>query len=170
MHSILFMILLFFESSMILALFNIEFFALLIILVYVGAVAVLFLFVVMLLDIKTESYDFYLLFNITFIAGSFIILKSYNFFIPFFYNAPQLGENQKITDPIVIESMDEIQALGQILYNYFLPCILIAGLILLFAMIGAISLTYNYNSLKKRKHSYPFKHISRSSNFLAFFQ
>jgi len=168
MHSILFMILLFFESAILLSFFNLEFFALLIVLVYVGAVAVLFLFVVMLLDIKTESYNFYILFNITFILSVFCMVKSYNFFINFFY-ADGFFNSFLETHSFSFDTIEEIQILGQALYNSFLPCILIAGLILLFAMIGAIALTYNYNGRLKTS-KFACRHLGRCSSFLLFFQ
>ncbi len=62
----------------------------------------------------------------------------------------------------------EIDVLGQILFNNFLSCFLIAGLILLVAMVGAISLTLNYRS--ERKNELVIRQLSRSDNFLSFFK
>ena len=165
MYSVLCMILFFFESALVIALFTLEFFAFAFIIVYVGAVAILFLFVVMLLETKNEPYNIFLSFQIFIIVGVFIFLTSYNFFMSFFYN-------NFVFDvlSVDIDKLDEIFVLGQILYNYFLPCILIVGFILLFAMLGAIFLTFDFNIVIKKKYSSAFRRLSRSLNFLTFFQ
>jgi len=64
--------------------------------------------------------------------------------------------------------LTSIDVLGQILYNYYLLCFLLAGLILLVAMIGAIVLTLNFRS--QRKNELVSRQLSRSENFLAFFK
>ena len=57
MHSILLLILLFFESSIVLSLFNLEFISILFILIYVGAIAILFLFIIMMLQLKLNDLE-----------------------------------------------------------------------------------------------------------------
>lgn len=163
MYSVLCMILLFFESALVIALFTLEFFALAFIIVYVGAVAILFLFVIMLLDTKAEKQNMLLSFCVTFFISVIFFFKSYNFFITFFND---ISHDLTCT----VDIAEEIFILGQALYTAFLPCVLIVGFILLFAMLGAIFLTFDFNVIKKRKFSSAARRLSRSTNFLAFFQ
>ena len=65
-----------------------------------------------------------------------------------------------------IDPLHNINIFGQIVYNCFLPCILLAGLILLIAMIGAIVLTLKFKS--KRSSEMFSRQLSRSENFLTF--
>ena len=67
-----------------------------------------------------------------------------------------------------IDNLGNIDVFGQALYNYYLVCFLLAGLILLVAMIGAIILTLNFKS--KRKNELVFRQLSRSDNFISFFK
>jgi len=67
-----------------------------------------------------------------------------------------------------IDNLNSIDVLGQCLYNYYLICFLVAGLILLVAMIGAIVLTLNFSS--QRKNEMPSRQIARSDKFLAMFR
>jgi Flp pilus assembly protein TadB len=61
--------------------------------------------------------------------------------------------------------LSNIDVIGQSLYNYFLPCFLIVGFVLLVAMIGAIVLTLNFSS--SRKNELVSRQLSRSLNFLS---
>mgnify|MGYP003956924073 FL=1 len=67
-----------------------------------------------------------------------------------------------------LDNLTNIDVLGQSLYNYYLSCFLLAGLILLVAMIGAIVLTLNFSS--QRKNELASRQLSRSDSFLAFFR
>ena len=67
-----------------------------------------------------------------------------------------------------LDNLSSIDVLGQSLYNYYLVCFLLAGLILLVAMLGAIVLTLNFSSQRKTELSA--RQLSRSDNFLAFFK
>jgi NADH-quinone oxidoreductase subunit J len=171
-HSVLFLILSFFNAASILILFNADFLGLLFIIIYVGAIAVLFLFVVMMLNIKNIKVSsninflyipFLLLFNIIFIIKLFFYLNDifsslqYSFFI-----------NELSLSDSYIEILNTIVVFGQVLYNYYLVCFLLAGFILLVAMLGAILLTFNFKSA--RKNELVFKQLSRSDNFLSFFK
>lgn len=171
-HSVLFLILSFFNAASILILFNADFLGLLFIIIYVGAIAVLFLFVVMMLNIKNIKVSaninflyipFLILFNIIFIIKLFFYLNDifsslqYSFFI----NELYLSESY-------IDVLTTIVVFGQVLYNYYLVCFLLAGFILLVAMLGAILLTFNFKSA--RKNELVFKQLSRSDNFLSFFK
>lgn len=176
-HSILFLILVFCNASAILFLFGLEFLALAFIMIYVGAIAVLFLFVVMMLNLKVfdnEGSLPYLIFVYFVAVLSWVALYLFaEFFFfgfkdPFYIgplNSPQLGSTIHHYD-VNLDSIRNIDALGQILYNYFTPCFLIAGLLLLVAMLSAIVLTLNFSS--NRKNELCYRQLSRSNNFLSF--
>ena len=165
-HSVLFLILAFCNASSILFIFNVDFLGVLFIIIYVGAIAVLFLFVVMMLNVKiyTSNSSSYL--PIIFLSIVIIIVQLYLNLDSIFYNA-SLDENTFVFYNF-LDSLSNIDVFGQALYNYFLVCFLIAGLILLVSMIGAIVLTLNFSS--QRKSELVNKQLSRSDNFLAFFK
>jgi NADH:ubiquinone oxidoreductase subunit 6 (subunit J) len=66
------------------------------------------------------------------------------------------------------DSLNNIDILGQVLYNYFLVCFLLAGLILLIALIGAIVLTLRFNTFQIKQHV--FRQLSRTDNLFSFFK
>lgn len=166
MHSILFMIFLFFESAIVLVLFNLDFFAFLFILVYVGAVAVLFLFIVMLLEVKIENFNILYFFSLNFFFNFLIINFFFNFFSSIFYNLTFYPFNFNAINSI--DMLSDILVLGQMLFNHYIFCFIFAGLILLVALIGAISLSYDFNLLKNKRVI--FRQLNRSNNTLIFFQ
>lgn len=168
MHSILFMIFLFFESALVLALFNLDFFAFLFIIVYVGAVAVLFLFIVMLLEVKIENFNILYFFSLNFFFNFLIINFFFNFFNSLFYNLNFYPFNFNFFLINFVDILSDIVVLGQMLFNHYLFCFIFAGLILLVALIGAISLSYNFNLFKTK--NVIFRQLNRSSNILMFFQ
>ena len=135
-HSVLWLILSFFNAAGLMLLVGAEFIALLLVIVYVGAVAVLFLFVVMMLDVDfaslrsgfTKNLPFGLLVALVLLAEIIIAIS-----------ARQAGP---IASAIPEASQPNIVALGEMLYSRFLFPFEIAGLILLVAMIGAIVLTH----------------------------
>jgi NADH:ubiquinone oxidoreductase subunit 6 (subunit J) len=69
---------------------------------------------------------------------------------------------------IIVDSIGNIEILGQSLFSLFLVPFLLAGLILLVAMLGAINLTLNFSS--QRKSEISFRQLSRSDKFISFFQ
>ena len=137
-HSVLWLILAFFNAAGLMLLLGAEFIAMLLVIVYVGAVAVLFLFVVMMLDVDfarlrsgfTRNLPFGLLLALVLLAE--IVIAA---------NARQAG-------PLIVAPapngpvQPNIVAVGEALYGRFLFPFEIAGLILLVAMIGAIVLTH----------------------------
>jgi NADH-quinone oxidoreductase subunit J len=143
-HSVLFLILTFFNSAALFVLLGAEFLAMVLVVVYVGAVAVLFLFVVMMLDIDFAqlrkgflSYlpigafvGFVLLLELLSIAGAWVI-------------SPDAASHASTPTPV---DMTNTEALGRVLYTHYVHVFQIAGMILLVAMIGAIVLT-----LRKRE-------------------
>lgn len=165
-YSVLFLILNFFSAASILIIFKVDFLGLLLIVVYVGAIAVLFLFVVMMLNLKTEVFILYDLYK--FLIAIFFISIAL-FWGLFKLNIIDIFQKKFIYQDAfsaIIESLSNIDVFAQCLYNYFLPCFLIGGLILLLAMLGAISLTMKSSS--NRKNQIVSKQLSRSSNCLTF--
>ncbi len=85
-HSILLLILLFFESSIVLSLFNLEFISILFILIYVGAIAILFLFVIMMLQLKLNDLELLIFLPILFSFNFLCFLKFFNNYQFFFFD------------------------------------------------------------------------------------
>lgn len=161
-HSVFFLVLVFLTSAFLLFLLEIEFISLLFVLVYVGAIAVLFLFVVMMLDIKiTKSEKDFLVYlpmgsflGVIFFLEVFLTLQE-NFvsFLP-------MASREIYTNWLIsIDSLSNIEVLGQLLYTYYFFYFLVAGIILLVAMVGAIVLTLSFT--QKAKHQFVFKQILR---------
>ena len=147
----------FFLSAVLWLLLGAEFLSIILILVYVGAVMVLFLFVVMMLDIniakKTAAYIKYLPLGIAvFIAFNALIIY---FFINTFENI-----DYNAVKNIEIISDSNTQNLGYLLFTKYIIEFEIAGLILLLGIISAIVLTYRKNP--KNKYQNPTKQISAS--------
>ena len=147
----------FFLSAVLWLLLGAEFLSIILILVYVGAVMVLFLFVVMMLDIniakKTAAYIKYLPLGIgVFIAFNVLIIY---FFINTFENI-----DYNAVKNIEIISDSNTENLGYLLFTKYIIEFEIAGLILLLGIISAIVLTYRKNP--KNKYQNPTKQISAS--------
>ena len=137
-HSVLWLILAFFNAAGLMLLLGAEFIAMLVVIVYVGAVAVLFLFVVMMLDIDFAQLRSGFTKNLPFgIILALILLGEAWFAIRVSGDGPALS-GRNIADA----AQPNIVALGQLLYSRYLFPFEIAGLILLVAMIGAIVLTH----------------------------
>jgi len=137
-HSVLWLILAFFNAAGLMLIAGAEFIALLLVIVYVGAVAVLFLFVVMMLDIDFAELRSGFSKNLPFgIIIALVLLAEVIFAISAWRAGPALSGAAvpEATQPNIV-------ALGQVLYSRFLYPFEIAGLILLVAMIGAIVLTH----------------------------
>lgn len=142
-YSALFLILVFFNSGMLILLLDLEFLALIFILIYIGAIMVLVLFVIMMLDIKQTTLYLNLSYYF-FISGIFLIILGGEFlyFICFDLTSFQtLNYTNYYNWFNLILEQSNIRSLGLYLYTYFAFFLLVAGLILLVAMIGAISLT-----------------------------
>ena len=138
-HSVLWLILAFFNAAGLMVLVGAEFIAMLLVIVYVGAVAVLFLFVVMMLDIDfaelRSGFARYLPFGIALVA----LLAGEIIFAENAWNAGGIQLSRGAPTP---EGMPNIQALGILIYTRYLYIFEGAGLVLLVALIGAIVLTH----------------------------
>ena len=137
-HSVLWLIVSFFNAAGLMLLVGAEFIAMLLVIVYVGAVAVLFLFVVMMLDIDFASLRSGFTKNLPFgIIIALVLLAEVIVAISAWQAGPALSGREILTAQI-----PNIVALGQLLYSRYLFAFELAGLILLVAMIGAIVLTH----------------------------
>jgi NADH-quinone oxidoreductase subunit J len=145
-HSVLFLILAFFNAAALFLIAGAEFLAMTLVIVYVGAVAVLFLFVVMMLDVDFAElrggFQRYLpvgaTVGVVLLAELAVLLGGWQF-------SPQAGSLRMSPTPL---GMSNTEALGQLIYTDYVFLFQTAGLILLVAMIGAIVLT-----LRDRKTS-----------------
>ncbi len=141
-HSVLWLIVAFFNAAGLMLLVGAEFIAMLLVIVYVGAVAVLFLFVVMMLDIDFASLRSGFTRNLPFgIIIAFVLFAEIVVAVIAHKAGPVLAGR-----PIPAAPTQNIVALGQLLYSRYLFAFEIAGLILLVAMIGAIVLTHRGRS------------------------
>ena len=148
-HSVLFLILAFVNAAGLFMLVGAEFLAMILIVVYVGAVAVLFLFVIMMLDVDfaelRQGFLDYLpigiligaifLAELLFVAGGWLI-------------SPELTKS--VAAPIA-SGVTNTEALGLVLYTRYIHYFQLAGMVLLVAMIGAIVLTLRHKARVKRQ-------------------
>ena len=167
-HSILFLILLFFESTVILSFLNLEFVSLLFILVYVGAIAVLFLFVIMMLRVKLDEFDVLFFLPINFAINSYLIIYMFSYIHPFTYFPSVFYSSDFICFESFEENLNEMLVIGQVLYNFGIMLVIIAGLVLLLALVGSIVLSLDFKKL--RLNNAVFRRLSRTSNFVSFFK
>tara|TARA_B100001057_G_scaffold392506_1_gene401097 strand:+ start:795 stop:1409 length:615 start_codon:yes stop_codon:yes gene_type:complete len=160
-HSVLFLILAFLNAAGIFVILHAEFLAMILIIVYVGAVAVLFLFVVMMLDIKTtieksnilQYMPIGLFIGFVFIAELVIVLINTKL---------ELSNMQILSNPLnKFAELSNTKAIGSILYTDYILHFQLAGVILLVAMIGSIVLTLRERTGVKRQSVA--EQLSRSS-------
>ena len=154
-HAALFLVLAFFNASCIWMLLRAEFLAITLVLVYVGAVMVLFLFVVMMLDVNSDSVraGFWTHFPLAGLVGAVIALEM----------ALVLMGGFRLTEPAVLDAaaakLGNTKMLGIEVYTRYLYPLQVAAVLLLVAIIAAIALT-----LRKRKDS---KHMDASEQVKA---
>ena len=150
-HSVLWLICAFFNAAGLFILLGAEFLAMLLVIVYVGAVAVLFLFVVMMLDIDfaalragfVKALPVGLLLALVLVSELVFVAGSTNLIIvPAKVATPVLG----------LVGMSNTQALGSVLYTKYLFVFQAAGMVLLTAMVGAIVLTHRQRPGTKRQN------------------
>ena len=160
-HSVLFLILAFLNAAGIFVILHAEFLAMILIIVYVGAVAVLFLFVVMMLDIKTtieksnilQYMPIGLFIGFVFIAELVIVLVNTKL---------ELSNMQILSNPLnKFAELSNTKAIGSVLYTDYILHFQLAGVILLIAMIGSIVLTLRERAGVKRQSVA--EQLSRSS-------
>lgn len=169
--SLVFLILAFLFASFLLFLLECEFLALLFIIVYVGAIAVLFLFAIMMLETKSVNVERndtrYLptpiIFTVLLLAplinqiqahfgpsGKTLLYSDYNFYTNYYQNWYDL-----------IDSANDIDVYGQVLYSYYVLQFLLAGFTLLLVLIGAVYLTNSFE--KDTTKQTGFKQLARKA-------
>jgi NADH-quinone oxidoreductase subunit J len=149
-YSILLLVLAFVLATSLLILLECEFMALIFIIIYVGAISVLFLFVIIMLNLKTTNSlkdlvkylptnnFLVLIFSLELLMIIFENFKSNHYFNSLLFNF-------NINWFYKLDYVTDLEALGQILYTHYVFQFLIVGMILLIAIIGAVTLTFNYN-------------------------
>ena len=159
-HAVLFLILAFFNAAALFLIAGAEFLAMTLVIVYVGAVAVLFLFVVMMLDVDritlTEGVQRYAPLGI---AVGFVLLLELGFVLSGWKFAPDM---MKLRLAPMNPAVHNTQQLGQLIYTDYVYLFQVAGLVLFVAMIGAIVLTLRDKSNKPSRHQSIARQIART--------
>jgi NADH-quinone oxidoreductase subunit J len=151
-HSVLFLILAFFSAAGLFVLMGAEFLAMLLVVVYVGAVAVLFLFVVMMLDVDfaalRQGFARYMPLGLViagFLAAEMVLVAT---------TVATRGAAKDSTTPLAsgaATTLTNAEAIGRVLYTDYIYFFQAAGLVLLVAMIGAIVLTLRHKPGVRRQ-------------------
>ena len=172
-YSAFFLVLSFISSTGLLLLLECEFIALMFIIIYVGAIAVLFIYVVFMLDLKntasqsSNNNTLSMIFYVSFIFFFVIILSYFTTFIlngysNFSYSTGlNFYNNNYFNWFFNLDFLTELHVFGQLIYTFYIFQFLLVGFILLLAVIGAVLLTINYSSKNLLKQA-AFKQISRS--------
>jgi NADH-quinone oxidoreductase subunit J len=150
-HSVLFLIVTFFNAAALFVLIGAEFLAMILVIVYVGAVAVLFLFVVMMLNIDFLQLRSGFVRYLPVGAAIGVVLLAELIFLVFGWFGPLGGPSAATASATAGLSLSNTRALGNILYTRYLFAFQAAGLILLVAMIGAIVLTLRQRADVRRQ-------------------
>lgn len=159
-HSVLCLILLFVNGSGLLLLLGFEFLGLVLLVVYVGAIAVLFLFIVMMMDLKgvnlRHSLISYYPFGVIMLLIIFFELKTHliNGFVWYDLSGVYVNWSEKLFEN------SNISHLGEVLYTHYWMSFLISSYILLVGMVGAIYLTYSKKEEIRKQEIY--LQVSRS--------
>jgi NADH-quinone oxidoreductase subunit J len=165
MYSIFTLVTLFIVSAGILVGYQIDFFGLLFIIVYIGAIAVLFLFIIMMLDLKENTNSKNILLTVLFIFfGTFVGLSTVCGLGLFESVFPPLSFSTPLLLP---DAFFNINIFGLYFYLNFGILFLLGGLVLVVALIGAISLILNYNNNKTC--TFFDKKLAKSNNYIIFF-
>lgn len=151
-HAVLFLILAFFNAAGLFILLGAEFLAMVLVIVYVGAVAVLFLFVVMMLDVDFAELRAGFIRNapVAALIGG-IVLVELVMMGGFTYIQPEVSGTVAAPLPTLGSGITNTEALGRLIYTRYIFYFQLAGLILLVAMIGAIVLTLRHKAGVKRQ-------------------
>ena len=177
-YSVLFLILSFLVSSCILILLECDFLSLIFLIIYVGAISILFLFVVMMLNIKitNSSKDIFKYLPIGNLIGGILLFEIMLYIYNFFENNHYLDSINNEASPYLyfftdsytnyfekIDFLTNVEVIGQVLYTLYVVQFLLAGIILVVAVIGVVVLTVeNNNNSLHNKNQIMFKQLSRS--------
>lgn len=150
-HSVFFLILAFFNSAALFVMLGAEYIAMTLVIVYVGAVAVLFLFVVMMLDINfaelRQGFLHYMPMGLM-VAGIMLFELLIVFSLSLYSGTPVAPARHPIADAAQVTNTE---AIGRLLYTYYIYLFQVCGLVLLVAMIGAIVLTLRHRPGVRRQ-------------------
>ncbi len=137
-HSVLFLILAFFNAAALFVLVGAEFLAMILVIVYVGAVAVLFLFVVMMLDVNFAELrgGFQRYAPVGAVVGAVLLAELASVLTGFRIGTADVGISS------IVNGEENTRAIGRLLYTTYVYLFQMSGLVLLVAMIGAIVLTH----------------------------
>lgn len=153
-HSVLFLILAFFNAAGLFVMLGAEFIGMILVIVYVGAVAVLFLFVVMMLDINFSDLrkGAFQYIPVGLVTGGILLFELVALYGSWMFS-PKAAKNADL--PISsFEGVENTQAIGMVLYTDYIVPFQIAGLVLFIAMIGSIVLTHRTRpGVRKQKVS-----------------
>ena len=151
-HSVFFLILAFFNATGLFVLMGAEFLAMMLLVVYVGAVAVLFLFVIMMLNIDFASLRTGMIKNapLGLLIGGILLGEIIFSFIGMKYG---IGNESGVELFVKLGEEENTRALGKVLYTDYIYLFQCAGLILLVAMIGAIVLTHRKRDNVKKQNA-----------------
>lgn len=165
LYSVLFLVLSFLSSSILIFILENEFLALFFLIIYLGAIAILFLFVVMMLNIKYRELKISrVYFPIGLIIGATLFIEIWLAFSRLFgNNSKNFHSNYFLNWHDIVDAMIDINVVGQLFYTHYALQILIAGLILYIAVIGVAFLTIKsaFKSLDKGQILY--KQLARKN-------
>jgi NADH-quinone oxidoreductase subunit J len=151
-HSVLFLILTFFSAAGLFVLLGAEFLAMLLVVVYVGAVAVLFLFVVMMLDVDfaqfRQGFARYLPFGG--VVAALLLVEMIMVSSAVATNGAASGAGH-VAPTVPLTALTNAEAIGRVLYTDYVYFFQAAGIVLLIAMIGAIVLTSHHRPNVRRQ-------------------
>lgn len=158
--SVLFLVLVFLNGAAYLILQGADFLGLIFIIIYVGAIAVLFLFIVMMLDIKISGSQFnfsryrpfFGLYVTLFLLETYVPLSSV-------FSQGYVTQHKWL---LSIDGLSNIEIIGQVLFSEYYFCVLLCGILLLIAMIGSIVLSFE--SKLKGSFSLMSRQISRKAS------
>lgn len=165
-YSVLFLVASFLSSSILLFLFESEFLALFFLIIYLGAIAILFLFVVMMLDIKYKNFRISKLYlPLASFIGFILLIEIYSALSKVFSrNKNTLEHNFYFNWYDNLDAFIDIDVLGQVFYTHYVLQILIAGFILYSAIIGVTFLTIKSALTKNKKQEQSlFRQLSRKN-------
>ena len=168
--SLLFLVSCFIFSSFLLFMLECEFLAFLFIIVYVGAIAILFLFAIMMLESKEVDLSKNVLkyipigfvFSFLFV---FPLIKTVSVTFESDHSISMITDLKYLNWYDLIDSIRDVEVYGQILYSYFVLDFLLAGFILLLVLVGVVYLTNNNLNTNKILKQSLFKQLSRNSEF-----
>ena len=165
LYSVLFLVSSFLSASILILLLENEFLALFFLIIYLGAIAILFLFVVMMLDIKyRELQTSRIYFPMGIFIGATLFTELWFAFSKVFGQNPKLYDvNFYLNWYDVIGSVIDINVVGQLFYTHYVLQILIAGLILYVAVIGVAFLTIKSVYDSSNKEQILFRQLSRKN-------